>query len=129
MIQMLYSEDGTVWSEPKDVYVPLTSRSMAGAPGIAELPDGRIVVSFQTDENSSEKGVSHCVMKTVVSDGTPCKDLQRKNFSEADNVFGTPTGECSVWTGICYANGRLYAAGGTSAGAEMKYIAFPEWEE
>jgi|GEM_PF-1586141 len=122
IIQLLYSEDGDNWSEPVDIYRPTTRTSKAGAPGIAELPTGQIVVSFQTDEDQSEKGDKTSVMKTIISNGKKVSSLRASSFTESDNVFGTPDGEGSIWTGIWYADGYLYAAAGTSSGASLNKI-------
>lgn len=122
VIQILYSADGVKWGEPVTIYTPTTYGSKAGAPGIVELPSGQIVVSFQTDEDATVKGDGTSVMKTIISDGTAVKKLKAKNFTESDNVFGTPDGEGSVWTGIWYGNGYLYAAAGTRNGAEVNII-------
>lgn len=104
----------------------MTAGSKAGAPGIAELPTGQLVISFQTDEDASTKGDSTSVMKTVISDGTEYRKLGTSNFSASDNVFGTPDGESSVWTGIWYCDGYLYAAAGTSSGSQLNVIQIPD---
>lgn len=122
VIQLLYSNDGKRWSEPVDVYIPKTEGSKAGAPGIAELPSGQLVISFQTDEDASEKGDATSVMKTIVSNGTPVPYLRTENFTAADNVFDTPDGENSIWSGIWYADGYLYATASTMVGSELKKI-------
>ncbi len=122
VIQLLYSKDGKSWSAPTTIYTPKTKGSKAGAPGIAELPSGQIVVSFQTDEDATAKGDATSVMKSVISDGTNVKKLKEKNFSENGNVFGTPDGEGATWTGIWYYNGWLYAAAGTREGSSLNKI-------
>ena len=122
VIQILYSRDGKKWSIPVTVYTPTTNGSKAGAPGIVELPSGQLVISFQTDEDATQKGDGTSVMKTITSDGTEIKKLKAKNFTKSDNVFGTPDGEGSVWTGIWYCDGWLYAAAGTSKGSSLKKI-------
>ena len=65
-------------------------------------------------------------MKTILSDGTSVRELKRENFTKSDNVFGTPDGESSCWTGIFYDDGTLYATAGTKQGSMMKTITFPE---
>ncbi len=122
VIRLLLSDDGKKWSEPKTVYVPTTSGSKAGAPGIVELPTGQLVISFQTDEDATKKGDSTSVMKTIISDGTEYRKLTTASFSPSDNVFGTPDGEHSTWTGIRYGEGYLYAAAGTRSGSSLNAI-------
>ncbi|MBQ9454598.1 MAG: exo-alpha-sialidase [Thermoguttaceae bacterium] len=118
VICSIYSEDGKNWSEPVEIFRPGTLNSKAGAPGIAELPDGRLAVSFQTDEDSAAKGDPNSVMKTIVSDGSDVKTLTRSSFGPAESVFGA----VSIWTGITCFDGVLYAAAGMHSGAKMKFI-------
>lgn len=122
VIQLFWSEDGVTWSEPVDIYIPTTNGSKAGAPGVVELPTGQLVVSFQTDEDATVKGDGTSVMKTIISDGTRVQDLDASHFTKSDNVFGTPDGEGSVWTGIWYHGGYLYATAGTKKGSSLKII-------
>jgi hypothetical protein len=122
VIQLMYSKDGVAWSEPVDVYTPTTKDSKAGAPGIVELPNGQLVISFQTDEDATQKGDGTSVMKTIYSDGTRVENLTAANFSQSDNVFATPDGESSVWTGLWYHDGCLFAAAGTKSGSSLKKI-------
>ncbi len=126
VIRLMFSDDGKKWSAPRTVYIPVTAGSKAGAPGIAELPTGQLVISFQTDEDASTKGDSTSVMKTVISDGTEYRKLGTSNFSASDNVFGTPDGESSAWTGIWYCDGYLYAAAGTRSGSQLNVIQIPD---
>ncbi|MBQ3869526.1 MAG: exo-alpha-sialidase [Clostridia bacterium] len=123
VLKMLYSEDGGRWGEPVTVYTPKTKGSKAAAPGVVCLPDGRLVISFQTDEDATVKGDGTSVMKFIVSDGTAARGLTSGSFTSAENIFGTPDGESSVWTGIYYENGAIYAAAGTKKGSSLK-IAF-----
>ena len=120
VLKALYSDDGETWSEPVTVYTPKTKRSKAAAPGVVCLPDGRLVISFQTDEDATVKGDGTSVMKFIVSDGSPAAELTEKSFTAPENIFGTPDGESSVWTGIYYENGRLFAAAGTKNGSSLK---------
>ena len=116
VIQLLCSEDGKKWSDPVDIYIPKTEHSKAGAPWIAELPDGRLVVSFQTDEDKTVKGDRTSVMKTMVS------ELHRDSFGPAETVFDVPEDSGALWT-VVYTDGReLFAAAGTPDGAVLKRV-------
>ena len=121
VVCVMYSADGQNWSEPVEIYRPAALHSKAGAPGVAELPDGRLAVSFQTDEDSVGKGDHESVMKTIVSDGSDVKNLTRSSFGPAESVFGA----VSVWTGIACFDGVLYAAAGTRSGGKIKFIKLP----
>ena len=122
VIQLLYSADGREWTEPADIFIPKTERSKAGAPWIAELPDGRLAVSFQTDEDKAEKGDRTSVMKTVISDGGAAEDLRLESFSAAETVFDVPEAAGALW-GAVYSDGReLFASAGGPDGAVMKRV-------
>ena len=110
VIQILYSQNGINWSKPKDVYIPKGKGSRAAAPGIAELPNGQLVVSFQTDEDSSKKGNDYEICKTIYSDGVSIEHLTKNNFSKSEIVFQTTDG---LWPSIHYGNNWLYVAGGS----------------
>ncbi len=120
VIQILYSEDGRGWTEPADIYIPRTDNSKAGAPWIAELPDGRLAVSFQTDEDKAVKGDRTSVMKIMLSDGKPAKDLRLDSFSPAETVFNVPE-EAGALLAAVYTDGaELFVSAGSPDGAVMK---------
>ena len=122
VIQLLCSADGRTWTEPVDIFIPKTDGSKAGAPWIAELPDGRLVVSFQTDEDKAVKGDRTSVMKTMLSDGTPAMNLRQDSFSTAETVFDVPEDAGALWTAV-YTDGReLFASAGTPDGAVLKRV-------
>ena len=114
MIKLIYSEDGKKWSEPIEIY--RSSGTNAGAPAIAELPNGQLVLSFQTAEDCThaEKRSDCAVMKTLISDGTPIQAISAENFTSLENTFGTPEGYRSKWNALYVANGYLYAATSTN---------------
>ena len=123
VIRLLVSPDGVRWSDPADIFIPSADGSKAGAPWIAELDDGRIVVSFQTDEDSEVKGDRTSVMKTMISDGSPARELTAEKFGPAETVFEVPEGTGALWTAV-YTDGReLFASAGTKDGAVMKRAA------
>lgn len=122
VLKAFYSDDGVNWSDPVTIYTPGTEKSKAAAPGVVYLPDGRLLVSFQTDEDATVKGDGTSVMKFIVSDGTDIHKLTERSFSEPENIFGTPDGESSVWTGIYFDGNNVYAAAGTKRGSVMKKV-------
>ena len=109
VIQLLTSKDGVKWSNPKDIYIPNSKGSKASAPGLVELPNGQLVVSFQTDEDSNKKGDIYSICKTIYSDGTNIELVTKNNFSKSETVFTTTSG---MWPAIHYNNNWLYVAGG-----------------
>ena len=117
VIQLLYSADGTRWSEPRDVYVPATKGSKAAAPGVAELPDGRLAVTFQTDEDKEEKGDGVSVSKLICTvRRVPACLLGRGSFTTPKKLFPDEYDGCSLWGAVCCCHGALYYGAATALG-------------
>ena len=116
IILLSYSKDGINWSDPVEVYVPKGNGTKAGAPFLCVTSDDRIIISFQTDEDSYEhgKGIgdSVSIMKTIISDGTNVENITIDNFSEAVNVFDLCPGDLSNWNGMYIHNDVLYCVSG-----------------
>ena len=113
VIQMKTSPDGLNWSEEnRNIYIPYAQTKKAGAPYIATLPDGRLCVAFQTDDEASQTGDSASYMKVMVS-----TDEQNEGtaFSTPYIPFLMPEGRCANWNALYVFDGYLYAA--TSANA------------
>ncbi len=69
------NDNGATWIHRQDLHVPESSTRNAGAPYITALPDGRLLASFMTDENSSETGwANHAAVAVMVTDGIPTFD-------------------------------------------------------
>ncbi len=126
VLKAFYSDDGVKWSEPVTVYTPTARGSKAAAPGIVCLPDGRYVITFQTDEDATVKGDPTSVMKFIVSSGDDIHEITEKSFTAAENIFGTPDGEGSVWTGVYFDGEYLYASAGTARGSSVKFVKVTE---
>lgn len=123
IIQLLYSKDGETWSEPKDIYIPKTEGSKAGAPGICETADGRIAVTFQTDEDTSVKGDSEAVAKIITAKIGCFGLMSPASFSPAVNVFSEEYCKFSTWGGIYSDGEKIYYAAGTEKGALVNIFA------
>jgi hypothetical protein len=121
VLQMFWSKDGKQWSEPVDVYRPAADGSKAAAPGIVQLPSGQIVISFQTDEDSSKKGDSFSIMKTMQTSTEDLEQISTASFSKPQKIF-SDDGGLSVWSGIWYSDKALFAAAGTKKGAELNRL-------
>jgi hypothetical protein len=105
VIKMQTSPDGYDWSEkPWTVYTPKLTGRKAGAPYVAILPDGRLLVSFQTDEDASRPGDNVSVMKVIVSN-----DKNGKVWSEPFTPFKVPDGCYAYWNGLYVHNGYAFA--------------------
>ncbi len=113
VISLLKSADGRHWSEPETVYVPQGDGSKAGAPGLCQLNDGRIIVTFQTDEDSAEKGDGQSVAKFIVLS---------PDLSHADapiTVFGGKYTGVTTWGGVYSDRHTVYYACSSPMGAAM----------
>ena len=54
VIDLFFSEDGITWTDPTTIAKAPNAGYYCAAPWVDTLPDGRIVVSYQTDEHRSE---------------------------------------------------------------------------
>ncbi len=109
--KLIYSADGKTWSEPVVVYTP--NEVNGGAPAVAELPSGQLVVSYQSSENCKCKQGDCTHMYNVVSDGTPIQYITSENFSAPVNTFNTPEGYNAMWNALYTTDEYLYAITGT----------------
>lgn len=118
IIQILFSEDGIKWSEPKNIWVPSGFDHYAGAPYIVTLPDGRIAVSFQATEGSGStlagNKVNNSVMNVIISRSTVTY-ADRSNIKQAsfERVFQNPietqeNNSFSIWAAMFVHNDKLY---------------------
>lgn len=118
VIQMKTSPDGLHWPEEnRNIYIPCAQTKKAGAPYIVTLPDGRLCVAFQTDDEASQTGDGASYMKVMVS-----TDGQNEGtaFSTPSIPFLMPEGRCANWNALYVHGGYLYAA--TSANAPQSGI-------
>lgn len=118
VIQMKTSPDGLDWSEKnRNIYIPYAQTKKAGAPYILSLPDGRLCVAFQTDDEASQTGDGASYMKVMVS-----TDAGREGqmFSVPFIPFLMPEGRCANWNALYVHDGYLFSA--TSANAPQSGI-------
>jgi len=126
MIKSLTSPDGVHWSEPFPLYRSSGEGSKAAAPFVSELPDGRLFISFQTDEDSTKKGDGFSGMKTIVYDRVTGEIIP------PEVPFETPDGCHSIWNGLGTAvspDGTRYdfALTGTNAAEHGVYLRRAVW--
>lgn len=118
-VQLLTSSDGRSWSEPKDIYIPAVNGALAAAPQIAQLADGRLVVTFQTDEDDPGENE---VSKLIYTSKTETANLLHALFSAPTPIFTDKTFAYSTW-GRLYTDGKtLYYAAGTPLGATCNHF-------
>lgn len=122
-IKLLYSEDGISWTEPVTIFDGEDDYQYAGAPYIVELSDGRLLISFQSNESAD---ADRARMRSIVSDGTRIQNLTAANFGCTYNVFDTPVGRYSLWNSLFVTDQYIYALTGTNgnpSGMLLKRIA------
>jgi len=114
VIQQTFSKDLVHWTENRTIYVPKKEGRKAGAPYLVILPDGRGVVAFQTDEDSTTAGDAYSIMK-IMESKVPWHDgLTTNDFTEPMTPFAVPDGYKGLWNSLLIHDGYLYAC--TSAG-------------
>lgn len=118
IVQMLFSEDGIKWSEPKNIWIPDGFDHYSGAPFIVTLPDGRIAVSFQGTEGSgstlAQNKVNNSEMNVIISKSS-VTFADRDSIKQADfeRVFFNPiqtqeSQSFSIWPAMFVHKGKLY---------------------
>ncbi len=102
VIQLYTSANGYDWTFRYNLYIPEKKGKKAGAPYIKTLPDGRIAVSFQTDNDATATGDGVSYMMTMISKEplTRTSRINANTFEEATKPFYTPDGCYSVWNSI-----------------------------
>ncbi len=115
--KILTSRDGIHWVNQCDVYVPDKYKTRSAAPYIVQLPDGRFVVSYMSDEDLSEPSNNEqMILKISISkSGLSAYDLKGEgDFEGPYNVFGTPVGSRSTYGGMMVDDEYLYVYGYSS---------------
>lgn len=94
VIRLARSADGyRTWYGRELVYASLRAGKKAGAPYAVAWPDGKVVVSFQTDEDQGGFGDRYCDVKVVASaDGG-------RAWGQAEAPFAGP-GAMSAWASL-----------------------------
>lgn len=127
VIQILYSDDGINWSKPYDIYYPNTKDRETCAPGICALNDGRLAITFQTDEDRDSHGAAAVsVTKIIFSDGKKARPKSPLRFTEPQKVFSEEHDAYSIWGGIYEADGKIYYSAGTPKGAVCSIVSYSD---
>lgn len=102
VIQLYTSPDGFNWTFRQNVYVPDKKGKKAGAPYIKTLRDGRMAISFQTDQDAAGNGDGVSYMATVFSKTALSinSEFDEDTFTRPALPFYTPDGCYSVWNSV-----------------------------
>lgn len=132
VVGLSLSADGYTWSDPVPVLAPadLTSRTVCAAPSIATLPDGRVIITCQTDSAYSGYEVPSDTymrgMGVAISDAPLTVDTEltattggaAKGFTVLEGVFPLVENCSQIWNTVsCFGN-DVYLAGTSSINAE-----------
>ena len=118
VIGLSLSKDGRTWSKPIPVAAPedLFGGYVCAAPFIATLPDGRVVITYQTDEDYVGEWQAddnqHAVFGAIISDAPltteskliPSTGGPAKGFTKL-NIFPPAEREYNLWNSV-YCNGE-----------------------
>ncbi|MBQ6892603.1 MAG: exo-alpha-sialidase [Clostridia bacterium] len=129
VISVSLSKDGKTWLEPVPVVAPTDIRggNRCAAPFITTLPDGRVIISYMTEDGFFGTKVSdevlNCVYGAVISNDVITVDTKlspttggpAKGFTTLPDIFEDPTNGYMVWNSVFCDGKYVYFAG--SAGA------------
>lgn len=139
VIGLSLSEDGKTWSAPVPVAAPANPKGgdRCAAPYITTLPDGRVVISYMTEDGYTGNRVSdpshgNCVYGAVISNDvittdtvlTATKGGAASGFTTLPDIFDDPETGYMIWNTV-YCDGEyLYFAGsaGTNNGSESSSV-------
>lgn len=130
VVRMLFSDNGLDWTDPVDIYIPTgmspdgNYASYAGAPYVVLLPDGRVAVSFHSNENYNKSYIVNtngmggqrynCTMRVIISDFAITRETRNSvgtgTFSEAFEPIPVDTNGYSIWCGMYVYNGKYLLA-------------------
>ncbi len=122
VIDLFFSDDGLTWGDPRTVGISPNPGYYCAAPWVDTLPDGRIVVSYQTDEHRSapltDNTNSHQYhqMKVLVSkepvtssDKSTISGASFDSFRPLDAYNSDVT--YNAWNSVYVEGYRVYAVG------------------
>ncbi len=128
VVGLSLSKDGRTWSDPVPIYAPakLNSGHVCAAPSITTLPDGRVVITCQSETDSNNQvgavGEYSRVFNAIISNGvitsdtvfTPVKGaLAANGFTKLDGVFKSVENGYQIWNVAC-CNGNYLLLAGTA---------------
>ena len=128
VVQMTYSEDGKIWSDPIEVMRAKDNGTSCAAPYIVELPNGQLVVSCHTNELNGDASSDPLYMSTVISDGTPASMLKTENFSDHSYPYydnQKPFG-AYMWNGMYVYGSYIFAFSNGPSGIRINRLKFAE---
>lgn len=126
VIGLSLSTDGKTWSEPIPVAAPTSIKAgyRCAAPFITTLPDGRVIISYMTDEDyvgahNTETDAKNCVYGAIISDAALTTDTvltatvggAADGFTKLPDIFDDPETGYMIWNTVQRIGTYVYFAG------------------
>ncbi|MBQ4556219.1 MAG: exo-alpha-sialidase [Clostridia bacterium] len=126
VISISLSADGKTWSNPVPVVAPadITGGDRCAAPYITTLPDGRVIISYMTEDGFKgirvNDEVLNCVYGAVISNDVITVDTRlsattggpAKGFTTLPDIFEDPINGYMVWNSVFCDGEYVYFSGG-----------------
>ncbi len=107
IIEMLSSEDGFSWEKRTPVYItPIFSDAVyAGAPYVVSLPDGRLCVSYQTDNAADFESGTPWICNVITTKKAYRGRASMTSFTKPFAPFGAEN--ATLWNSMTVHDGML----------------------
>ncbi len=127
VISISLSKDGKVWSPPVPTVAPenIRGNNRCAAPFVTTLPDGRIVISYMTEDGFNGTRVSNevlnCVYGAAISNDAITADTKLTSttggaadgFTTLPDIFDDPVNGYMIWNTVFCDGKYVYFAGGS----------------
>ncbi|MBQ4150786.1 MAG: hypothetical protein IJC81_03160 [Clostridia bacterium] len=133
VIGLSRSEDGKVWSEPVPVMAPtdITEGYRCAAPFITTLPDGRVIISYMSDEDyygaiNTNAAANNCVFGAIISDAALTSETvivatnggPADGFTSLPDLFEDPETGYMIWNTVQRVGKYVYFAGSSNQNSD-----------
>ncbi|MBQ4557513.1 MAG: hypothetical protein IJA60_07700 [Clostridia bacterium] len=137
VVGLSLSDDGITWDDPIPVFGPLdlTAGVFCAAPSIATLPDGRVIITCQTDDTYtgsygtgsnvramavaiSDSAITKDTVLTAIDPTNPKADGAAVGFTRINDVFTFAENEYCIWNAAFNCGNDVYVFGGSAVNAE-----------
>lgn len=132
VVGLSLSKDGRTWSAPVATVAPadLNAGILCAAPSIATLPDGRVIITYQTDTSYTgsygasatyKRGLGAAISNAPLTADTELVKTTggaAKGFTLLTDLFPLVENRCQIWNTVsCFGN-DVYLAGTSYLNAE-----------
>ncbi|MBQ4150538.1 MAG: hypothetical protein IJC81_01885 [Clostridia bacterium] len=143
VVGLSLSENGADWSDPVPVFGPtdLTAGNLCAAPSIATLPDGRVIVTCQTEEGYtgeygytydddgnrisnantrvmaaaiSDEPITNDTVLTAIDPKSPKADGAAVGFTRLEGVLSFEENQNCIWNAAFASGNDVYIFGGAA---------------